>query len=332
MVTYATQCLQESFKDSGLALQDLINQVGVRLGFDVTYGRYRSRFDGLWRFPDGHAVVLEVKTTDAYRIDLDRIAGYRRALIAEQEIDEKLSSVLIVVGRKDTGDLEAQIRGSRHAWDVRLISADALISLMTLKESMDDLQTIRQIYGILVPREFTRLDEIVEILFSAAEEVKQEEFAEAEEEDDDETEVKRVPKAFHAPCVARIEQHLDTTMVKRVRTGYSSADGAVAITCAVSREYGRRGHPSYWFAFHPHQKEFLEQASQGYAAFGCGSEDHVLLLPIDDLAQWLDDVWTTERDDGRTYWHIRIHFEDSRWQLDRRKGVGRLDISQYYLR
>jgi len=36
--------------------------------------------------------------------------------------------VLIVVGRQDTGELEAQIRGSRHAWDIRLISAEALLT------------------------------------------------------------------------------------------------------------------------------------------------------------------------------------------------------------
>jgi hypothetical protein len=336
LIAYTDQCLQESFKDSGLALQDLVNQVGVRLGFEVEYGRYRRKFDGLWIFPDDHAVVVEVKTTDAYRIDLDRIAGYRRALINERSIDEEQSSVLIVVGRKDTGDLEAQIRGSRHAWDVRLISVDALIRLMTLKESLEEPQTIRRIHNILVPREFTRLDEIVEILFSATEEAKQEEFPETEEEIEEgveeEAEAKRSPKAFHAPCVARIEEHLDTTLLKRVRTGYSSPDGEVAITCAVSKEYDRRGHRSYWFAFHPHQKEFIGQAEQGFAAFGCGSEENVILVPLDDLTQWLDDLWTTERDNGRTYWHIRIHFEERRWQLDRKKGKGRLDISQYYLR
>lgn len=27
------------------------------------------------------------------------------------------SEALIIVGRSDTGDLEAQVRGSRHAWD-----------------------------------------------------------------------------------------------------------------------------------------------------------------------------------------------------------------------
>ena len=47
------------------------------------------------------------------------------------------SSILIVVGRDDTGELEAQVRGSRHAWDIRLISADALVKLVNLKETVE---------------------------------------------------------------------------------------------------------------------------------------------------------------------------------------------------
>ena len=58
---------------------------------------------------------MEVKTTDTYRIDLDTLAGYRRALIQGGSITEERASLLIVVGREDTGDLEAPIRGSRHA-------------------------------------------------------------------------------------------------------------------------------------------------------------------------------------------------------------------------
>jgi hypothetical protein len=41
------------------------------------------------------------------------------------------------VGRQDTGDLEAQVRGSKHAWTVRIISADALANLVALKENSE---------------------------------------------------------------------------------------------------------------------------------------------------------------------------------------------------
>ena len=37
---YSQQCLAESFPDSGLALQDVVNEIGVRLGAIATPGRY----------------------------------------------------------------------------------------------------------------------------------------------------------------------------------------------------------------------------------------------------------------------------------------------------
>jgi hypothetical protein len=88
------------------------------------------------------------------------------------------SSILIIVGREDTGELEAQVRGSRHAWDIRLISADALIKLVELKEGADAPDTDRKIRSLLAPMEYTRLDEMIDVMFSTAKDV--ESAAEAE--------------------------------------------------------------------------------------------------------------------------------------------------------
>lgn len=287
LARYSDECISDSFTGSGYALQDIVNEVGRRLGLTVTDGRYRGTaahvgFDGLWHFPNGHAVIVEVKTTDAYRIKLAKVAGYHRTLIKNADISEDASSVLIVVGRQDTGDLEAQIRGSRYAWDVRLISVDALLRLMALKEAVEDPVIARRIHDILIPREFTRLDEIVDILFSTAEEIKQEEEIpeEVEGSDEDERKPNFTPVAFHDACVARIQKQFSRTLLKRSRATFSSADGSLALICAVSKEHTSRGRTSYWFAFHPYQKEFLESARDAYVAFGCGLRDCVLLIPF----------------------------------------------------
>jgi hypothetical protein len=172
---YIDGCLTRGFNKSGLVLQDLINELGRRLDYRVENGFYQGRsnavgFDGIWHAPDGHALVLEVKTTDAYRINLDTIAAYRDALINDDRVDKK-SSILVVVGRTDTGDIEAQVRGSKHAWDIRLISADALVKLVKLKESTDEEETVTKIRGLLKPFEYTRLDNIIDVMFTAAKDV-----------------------------------------------------------------------------------------------------------------------------------------------------------------
>jgi hypothetical protein len=84
--TFANQCLEVSFQDSGLALQDIANQVGKRLGFTVEDGRYRGTttaigFDGLWHSKGGETILIEVKTTDAYRLSLDRGRARLRAIV-----------------------------------------------------------------------------------------------------------------------------------------------------------------------------------------------------------------------------------------------------------
>ncbi len=121
-----------------------------------------------------------MKTTDAYQISLDTIAGYREKLLKSSHIADP-SSVLITVGRKETGELEAQVRGSRHAWDIRLISADSLIKLVQLKENAEGPDTGKKIRRLLTPIEYTRLDDVIDVVFTTAKDVETATASEAAE-------------------------------------------------------------------------------------------------------------------------------------------------------
>ncbi len=335
---YAEQCLVESFQDSGLALQDVVNEIGVRMGAQATHGRYRGTkkhtgFDGLWQFPSGQAIVIEVKTTDAYRIDLNVVAEYRHKLIADGHAASSTSSILLVVGRQDTGDLEAQIRGSRHAWDVRIISVDALIRLMRIMEEVDDPVIVQRIHNILIPREFTRLDEIADVLFSTTEEVKQDETP-PEVKDNSVTPKleggKTAPVAFHEACIKQIQAKLGYSFVKRSRSGYSTPDNAVGLNVSVSKEHNPETNPNYWFAFHPHQQAFLKKHTSAYVAFGCGSSERLILIPYADFEPWLKHTWTTENGE-RKYWHVVIYRDGNNYAFRMKKGEGQVDLSPYVI-
>ena len=335
LMQYLDQCLENPFPDSGLVLQDIVNQMGRRLGFTVTDGRYRGSsnqvgFDGIWGFPDGHAVIVEVKTTDAYQISLDTLAKYRRQLATEGKIAEDKSSILIVIGRqdRDTSSLEAQIRGSRHAWSIRLISVDALVRLVSLKEDVEDPKIIDRISAILIPREFTKLDEIIDLVFFTAEDVKQEELVETQDTDETEEMIIK-PVSFHDACIQRIERKSKQSFIKRSHTTYSTPDDTLRLTCAVSKPYERGEQSTYWFAFHPYQEEFLEKsASAGYATFGCGSEDVLVMIPFSDFSSWLDQMNTTESE-NRSYWHVSIFKDGDKLSLHRKKGAARIDLTKY---
>jgi len=260
---YANECLTGKFEGNGLALQDIVNQIGRRCGFNVEYGRYRGKsgesgHDGLWTLKDSHKIVVEVKTTDAYSINLDTVAAYRNILIKENSANQESASLLLVVGRQDTGGLEAQIRGSRYAWDMRIISVEGLIRLMELKESVDDPVIVQKISNILLPQEFTKLDQIIDIVFSTAEEVATE--PDEVEEDTNESEkqksakeLKTQPVNFHDACADRLESYFGTPIVRVTKSIYASADEALHIWLAVSKTHGRKEKDLFWFSFHPHQ-------------------------------------------------------------------------------
>src|ERR1700675_3434680 len=81
LIKYLQTCLQEKFDAGPLALQDVVNEFGRRLDYTVENGLYKGKinaigFDGLWTDADGRSIVVEVKTTDTYRINLDTIDGY----------------------------------------------------------------------------------------------------------------------------------------------------------------------------------------------------------------------------------------------------------------
>lgn len=323
---FANSCLIERFDDSGFALQDIINQIGTRLGFAVINGLYRGKqndigFDGIWTSSEGHSIVLEVKTTDVYRINLDTIATYRNKLIDESRIDKINSSILIVVGRHDTGDLEAQIRGSQHAWDIRLLSTDSLLKLLSLKETLNDNKTIQQINELLKPKEYTRIDKLIELIFLTSKDLQLEEPLDeeveeviAEKKQRKSLEERTAPVNFHEECLKRIQTKLNINLIKQTRISFSNKDKSTGLICAISKPHKQGQFQKFWFAFHPHQQDFLNGYENAFVAYGCGSPDNTFLIPYKEFEPFIKNFWTTENDE-RMYWHVVIHYRDKKYYL-----------------
>ncbi len=340
---YLEQCLVAPFEDRGLVLQDVVNELGARLGCSVEHGVYRGKpggigFDGIWRFPDGYCVVAEVKTTDAYSISLDRLADYRAKLIKAGQVAEK-SSILIIVGRRDTESLEAQVRGSRYAWDIRLIGADKLLKLVQIKEAADSKATIQKIRTVLTPLELTKVDFIVDLLATTAEDIQ--EPLENEPEDEEvavdaevvgKKEKKFTPVAFQTEVIAAVGKALGLALVKETRSLYVSSDDKISVRGLASKTHDGGASRFYWYAFHPYYQEPLQEYEKSYVAFGCGDASKVLLFDLAEFVKWLPSMNTTAKPD-RTYWHV--HFaedEDGRIELRFKGGDKPLDVTDRLVR
>ena len=340
LATFAKYCLENPFVESGLALQDIINQIGHRLGFAVTPGKYRgqankSGHDGLWKSKDEHDIIIEVKTTDAFGVSLETVVGYRSALIAEGRIKKERSSILIVVGRIETDGLESQIRGSRHAWDIRLISIDALIKLMFTKLKLKDWATSKKINELLKPIEYTRIDPIIDLIFTTTEDLAEEHPdqpddespASAEPENPSKPNEKAKTSRLRDAAIPYISNHLKNTFVKKGYALFTSSDGNANLVCLASQAYQANDYEHYWYGFTPSQLEFLEEAASGFVAFICGSPEKVLLLPFAEFKAILPYIYRTEN----KHWHIRLYWKENKMTLDEPLKSSREDVTRYLL-
>lgn len=341
---YVEACLEEGFDKSGQVLQDVVNELGRRLDFEVRNGAYAGRqnavgFDGIWHEPTARALVVEVKTTDAYRINLDTLASYRNRLIDANQLG-RTSSILIVVGRQDTGDLEAQVRGSRHAWDVRLISADSLIKLVKIKESAEE-GTVSRIRELLVPFEYTRVDRIIELAFTAVTEageaIEKEEvvFDEPAESGTGPTRVQsgqeRTPRevieTLRQRIIGALSSREGVPLIKKSQALYWSAENNqnIRVACTISKHYERT--EDYWYAYHPDWDKFIGEAQRGYYVLGCIDLGAAFVIPRDWIGSKLGELYTS-KGKASPYWHIILARSGDEIVLKTRQGKD-YPISQF---
>jgi hypothetical protein len=314
LTRYLEFCLQNSFERNGFVLQDIVNELGRRLGYEVENGLYQGRansigFDGLWFAPNGHALVIEVKTTDAYRINLDTVSEYRDKLITEGRVT-KNSSLLLVVGRQDTGDFEAQIRGSRHAWSCRVISADALIRLVHLREKTEQASTAK-IHDLMMPFEYTRLDKLIDIAFTVAEDASS--STEVTVMGNEEVvplsvqpKQQRTPQATINDLRELIVQKLSQThgiFIKETRALYASPDKQIRAAVTISKQY-ENGY--FWYAYHSGWDQFLRSADKGFLVLGCVGLMEAFVIPHDYIEPLLGKMYRTEESKDKFYWHVFI--------------------------
>ena len=340
LAEHANYCLENSFEKSGYVLQDVVNEIGRRIGYDVENGLYSGKkgavgFDGIWKNGNEWTVV-EVKTTDAYRINLDTVMEYARKLEKTIEDEVKLSA-LIVVGRQDTGDLEAQIRGSKHAWSIRLVSADALMKLMFLNSELDDENFGYKANRILRPFEYTRVDDIVDLIFETQKETEKTITGEGEDFDEESDVEKR---KFEFTPVANIDEkrqeiarrffeNLGVEYRKISRTNFVSEDGKIGICCSISKRY-KRDYQPYWYALHLKWIDFMKQHEKGYFILGCMDRNEAFCIPFNVVSENIENLNTTKKDD-KQYWHIVLIIDDGKIKWNISKIGKKIDLAAYTL-
>ena len=336
------EALNRRYDDFGFVLQDIMNEVGHRLGFEVRPGRYRGRTgysepDGLWRDGD-HLILVEVKASARFQIDIAGLLIDRVRLADFWSPKPTGVSGLLIIADQQTAELEAQVRGSRFAWDVRLLGVDAAFSMLRVRERVDDPAVGRQIKQILVPQEFTRLDAIVELVLATAEEAEEVE-PEAEPEIDgpeiikEHVQVRVTPASFHDRVLPRLARHFGDELVKRGRIVWATPDDATLVTCQVSKQHeGRGGDNRYWFAVKRKTALRLAEHPNAYCAFACGSPEQLIVLPYDVLSPLFKAMPTSaDSGGGILHWHVTIRDREGTLDLITNGEADSPDLRQYQI-
>jgi hypothetical protein len=202
-------------------------------------------------------------------VRLEKIAEYREKLIPEGRV-RKESSILIVVVREDTWAWDAQVRGSRFAWDMRLFSIERLMKLVQIKDKSDDPSTLNQIRQLLQPFEFTKTDKIIDVIFTTAVNVERQQEIEQEapisvDEDADENgggkQIRANPDLLNAKRQKAVDAFAASQgkeLVRRSKTLFWSPDKELRVCCAACKRY-ENDYQLYWYAFHPRWDLFLAE-------------------------------------------------------------------------
>ena len=324
-------------------LQDIINEAGRRLGLHVTNGIYRGKqkhnnCDGIWR-TNTWTFVVEVKTTDAYSIQLDKIAAYLKSEV--EESDSKNASCLIVVGRQDTATLEDQLRGSKHNWSMRIVGVDALFDAIELRELTEDKSLSDKIIDLFMPQEFTRVDKIISTAFDFAADVEEAGFK-PQSESDESQQSKPIADAKRS-IVSNPEQieefknliwkHMSSNYnVEFTRNRSSFESPSLRFAIAVSKEYERRD--KFWYAYHPRQREFLADTQEAFFVLGCLDIKKAFAIPYKIMNEIASEMLTTspKGDETKTYQHVVIREDEGRFYIFAHPTKRELDINEFEIK
>jgi len=340
LAEFATYCIENSFTSSGQVLQDVINEIGRRLGFRAENGRYQGvkndiGYDGIWS-SSNECLVIEVKTTDAYTIKLDVIARYRDRLVEENRVP-KDTPILLVIGRNDTESLEAQVRGSRHAWSMRIIGIDALIKLMEVNLSTLSNEVTEKIHTILRPFEYTRIDKIVDVVFTTAEdkenEIEELEGVEIEESNESASTQIRTPKEIliqkKNECIRKVSEKFERPIQKKKHSMYSDSLDEIRVIASISKRY-EKSEIFYWYAYHDEpQRKFLALAKVGLMVFGLTDLDIAFAVPFEVLESNWKNLYETTKKNGQVYKHIYIYLTDGKFYLRVREKGTEIELSKF---
>jgi len=226
-----------------------------------------------------------------------------------------------------------------------MIGVESLFRLLDIKENLNDPRSLYQITELLKPIEYTRVDKLIDVIFYTSQDISAPENPEIRERPESSLAIGELvlpsrsdlgkepgthssPVNFYEKCIARINRKLGRNFIKNGRVTYTSADKQANVVLLNSKSYPETHGLSFWYGFRPNQDEFLSEKDASFVAFGCGSEESLLLIPFQHFKTFLSKLGTSLDSDGTLkHSHVVIFETDSKYSI--RVGDKYVDISEF---
>jgi hypothetical protein len=155
--SYLQEAIDGSDSYHNRALQDLVNNIGRRLGFEVEYGIYQGvsgtiGYDGHWvstATSEETHLVVETKKSTAFSIGPEQAGDYMEELVENEGLDREQVYGLYVVGNGDVETVSQTILGSKYRDRMRVITAQRLLDLLEIQA--DSGLRHDQVVDVLLP-------------------------------------------------------------------------------------------------------------------------------------------------------------------------------------
>jgi hypothetical protein len=223
-----------------------------------------------------------------------------------------------------------------------------LLKRVRLKQTAEGPETGRKIRSLLIPTEYTRLDGMIDVMFTAAKDVEEGAVETASGEDETVADEQSAEKAAPAKVgydftdsaslqrkrdeiVRALETQHGVNLSKESRALFGDLTRRVRLACTISKRYHARTYP-YWYAYHPHWDEYLREAENGLLVLGCMDLDYAFAIPRSIVESVLDGLNITVRPDGERCWHMHLVEAGGEYSLLLPKRSDALSLTGYIVK
>ncbi len=324
---YVDSSLTGHISCAGYVVRDIANELGSRLGFAVDRGTgslpsAAPSYDGVWFHRDSMAIAVDLCIGPRKPNDIRNLLELHKESVSKRKAGKPMS-MLFVVGRDNTGQLENIVRNLDCAKYVRIASLDHLAKMMMLLEASASNRYGDRLRALLVPDDKVRIDSIIDLAAEAPgfEKLKQsrENITEVRNKDSQaasDASTRRKGGDVLSGSSAAIRAGVVLAFNKKYAAQLIKASGSQAFytddhydrgVCVLISRLGPGSSSGgvYWFGYTDTHNKLLQRCKRGYVAFACAGKRNagVYVIPHQEFTRLLQHVI---RAVNRPMWHIHL--------------------------